>query len=78
MHHGIDPNEFKGWLFCCNLHDVKLAETVNGKRQAGPLDAMLRKAIARYRADFVILDPFVKLHGLNENDNADMDFVCTR
>jgi hypothetical protein len=25
----------------------------------------------------VILDPFVKLHALNESDNPDMDFVCS-
>jgi hypothetical protein len=78
MHHGIDPNELKGWLFCCNIHDAKLAERVDGKLQAGPLDAMLRKAIARFQADLVILDPFVKLHSLEENNNSDMDFVCTR
>jgi hypothetical protein len=38
---------------------------------------MLRRAIERRRPDLVILDPFVKLHALVENDNADMDRVCT-
>jgi hypothetical protein len=78
QHHRIDPRELKEWLFCRELSDVKLAESVKGKRQAGPLDAMLRKAIARLRPDLVILDPFVKLHALDENANPDMDFVCTR
>jgi hypothetical protein len=76
-HHGIDPVELKGWLFCRDLKRVKLAtRDKNGERQAGPLDGMLRRAIARTRCDLLILDPFVKLHALAENDNADMDFVC--
>jgi hypothetical protein len=76
-HHGIDPAELKGWLFCRDLKRVKLAtRDKNGERQAGPLEGMLRRAIARTRCDLLILDPFVKLHALAENDNADMDFVC--
>lgn len=76
-HHGIDPAELKGSLFCRDLKRVKLAtRDKNGERQAGPLEGMLRRAIARTRCDLLILDPFVKLHALAENDNADMDFVC--
>jgi len=76
-HHEIDPAELKGWLFCRDLKRVKLAtRDKNGERQAGPLESMLRRAIARTRCDLLILDPFVKLHALAENDNADMDFVC--
>jgi hypothetical protein len=75
--HGIDPVELKGWLFCRDLKRVKLAtRDKNGERQAGPLEGMLRRAITRTRCDLLILDPFVKLHALAENDNADMDFVC--
>ena len=76
-HHNINPVELKGWLFCRDLKRVKLAtRDRNGERQAGPLESMLRRAIARTRCDLLILDPFVKLHALAENDNADMDYVC--
>jgi hypothetical protein len=76
-YHEIDPAELKGWLFCRDLKRVKLAtRDKNGERQAGPLEGMLRRAIARTRCDLLVLDPFVKLHALAENDNADMDFVC--
>jgi len=76
-HHNINPAELKGWLFCRDLKRVKLAtRDKNGERQAGPLESMLGRAIARTRCDLLVLDPFVKLHGLAENDNADMDFVC--
>ena len=76
-HHNINPRELKGWLFCRNLNGPKLAEIDKGKRLVGKLDGMLRRAIARTRCGLVILDPFVKVHALEENDNPAMDFVCS-
>jgi hypothetical protein len=79
-HHGIDPAELKGRLFCRDLNGgAKLAEldARGRRRQIGALDGMLRRAIARTQCGLVILDPFVKLHALNESDNPDMDFVCS-
>jgi hypothetical protein len=78
MHHDVDPADLRGWLFCANFNGEKLAEEIDGKRVIGKLEPMLRKAIERRRPDLVILDPFVKLHALDENDNPDMDFVCSR
>jgi hypothetical protein len=78
-HHKIDPQELKGWLFCRDIiTGPKLAELdAKGKRrQVGALDGILRRAIARRQCALVILDPFIKLHLLNENDNPDMNFVC--
>ena len=78
-HHQIAPAELSGWLFCRELNGVKLVKLGSkGERELGELDHMLRGAIERRRPDLVILDPFVKLHALNENDNPDMDFVCSR
>jgi RecA-family ATPase len=77
-HHGVDPAELKGWLFCRDLIGAKLVEAVDGERQLGALEPMLRRAIERRRPDLVILDPFVKLHALDENKNPDMDFVCSQ
>ena len=77
-HHRVDPNELKRWLFCRDLNGVKLVEAVDGERQLGVLAPMLRKAVERRRPDLVILDPFVKLHALDENKNPDMDFVCSQ
>lgn len=48
----------------------------NGDRAVGRLEPALRRAIERRKPDLVILDPFVKLHGLGENDNAAMDAVA--
>lgn len=53
------------------------------RRDAGRLAAnwnagkkSLRAAIQRRQPDLVALDPYVKLHALEENDNRAMDFVC--
>jgi hypothetical protein len=80
IHYKIDPAELAGWLFCANLNGgPKLAEldAKGKKRVIGQLDKMLRREIADHRIDLVICDPFIKLHALNENDNPDMDFVCS-
>jgi hypothetical protein len=80
QHHGIESAELKGWLFCRDLNGgAKLAEldAKGRRRQTGALDGMLRRAIARTGCSLVVLDPFVKVHALNESDNPDMDFVCT-
>ena len=78
-HHKVKPAELRGWLFCRDLNSgPKLAE-LDGRgkrRQVGALDGMLRRAIARTSCDLLVLDPFIKLHALNESDNPDMNFVC--
>jgi hypothetical protein len=77
-HHGVDAAELKDWLFCRDLIGAKLVEAVDGERKLGALEPMLRRAIERRQSDVVVLDPFVKLHALDENKNPDMDFVCSQ
>jgi hypothetical protein len=76
IHHKIDRSELKGWFFYACPKGLKLAEMVQGKRQIGALEKELRDAIGRRKPDIIALDPFVKLHELEENDNGAMDFVC--
>jgi hypothetical protein len=76
IHHRIDRGELKGWLFYAVPRGMKLAEMQNGSRQIGMLEKWLRKKIAEMKPDIIGLDPFVKLHALEENDNGQMDFVC--
>ena len=75
-HYGIDRKELKGWLFCASPKLAKLAEMKNRTRAIGPLEQHIRDAIKRRNPDIVSLDPFIKTHGLEENDSGDMDFVC--
>jgi hypothetical protein len=76
IHHKIDRSELKGWLYIAAPKGVKLAEMKNGSRQIGQLEKLLREAIQRRKPDALCLDPFVKTHALEENDNGAMDFVC--
>ncbi|WP_213775437.1 AAA family ATPase [Bradyrhizobium sp. dw_78] len=76
IHHGIAPSDLKGWLFCATPKGIKLADIKDGARVSGPLEAMLRQVIRDRQIDLLGLDPFVKLHALEENDNSSMDFVC--
>jgi hypothetical protein len=76
IHHGIPLDEVKGWLFYATPKSIKLAEMRNGSRQIGMLERSLRKTIERRRPDLIVLDPYVKTHALEENDNGAMDFVC--
>jgi hypothetical protein len=76
IHYGIKPEELKGWLFPAAPKGFKLVEMKGGSRQIGLLEKMLRKAIEQRKPDLITLDPFIKLHALEENDNGAMDFVC--
>jgi hypothetical protein len=76
IHHKINRAELKGWLFIAAPKGIKLAEMHKGSRQIGRLEKALRDAVARRKPDLTGLDPFVKLHALEENDNGAMDFVC--
>ena len=72
----IDRKELKGWLFCASPKLAKLAEMKGSKRMIGPLEQQIKDAIKRRKPDIISLDPFIKTHGLEENDSGDMDFVC--
>jgi hypothetical protein len=76
IHHDIAREEVGGWLYCWTPKGIKLADIKDGARVTGPLEAMLRAKIKARKIDLLGLDPFVKLHGLEENDNGAMDFVC--
>jgi hypothetical protein len=76
IHHKIDRRQLKGWFFYAAPKALKLAEMKGGSLQIGQLEKLLREAIERRKPDIVGLDPFVKLHALEENDNGAMDFVC--
>jgi hypothetical protein len=76
IHHKVTLDEVKGWLFYWTPKGIKLAEIKNGSRQIGALERKLRAVIARREPDLLVLDPYIKLHALEENDNGAMDFVC--
>ncbi len=76
IRHGVDSAELKGWFYCWTPKGIKLAEIKNNTRQKGRLETLIRTKVASRKFDIVALDPFIKLHALEENDNGAMDFVC--
>jgi hypothetical protein len=76
LHYKISAADVKGWLFLACPKGLKLVEMRDGERAIGKLEPALRRAIEHRRPDLVILDPFVKLHTLEENDNTAMDMVA--
>jgi hypothetical protein len=76
-HHGIDPQELAGWLYLWAPKGLRLVEMKAGNIVAGTLQAALELAIDRFKIDLISLDPFIKSHGLEENSNGAIDYVCT-
>lgn len=76
-HHGLTPADVRGWLFLAAPKGLRLAEMRDGAPVAGELETLLRSAIQHHKVDIVSIDPFIKSHGLVENDNGAIDFVCT-
>jgi hypothetical protein len=76
-HHKIDPEkDLDGWLYYDAPKGLRLAEMYSGTLMNGALVEDLQKNIEHFRPDIVVLDPLVKTHSLNENDNAQMDVVA--
>jgi hypothetical protein len=76
-HHGIPPEEVRGWLYLSTLSEtgLKLATLEEGKLREGELTQIIRETIEQLGLDIIILDPFVKSHEVEENSNPQIDFV---
>ena len=79
LHFNIEASELDGWLFlaCPGAAGGKL-KSMNAKGQIvdGQLKANLEAAVKAHSIDLVSLDPFVKSHGVAENDNNALDEVA--
>jgi hypothetical protein len=78
LHYDIQPEELDGWLFLSAPEGKagKLVKTDRfGTPKIGAMKAELSQAIAANSIDLVILDPLVKAHDCEENDNTAMDVV---
>jgi len=78
MHHAISAEEIKGWLYLASpgAKGWTLATIANGRVCPGALERKLSDTIKRRKIDLVILDPFVKAHGDEENANGQIDIVA--
>jgi hypothetical protein len=79
LHYGISAADVKGWLFLSSItgKDWKIATADNnGEVHRAELADRLERVIVQRGIDAVILDPFVKAHGVPENANTEIDQVA--
>ena len=79
LHHKVELRDIKGWLFMDALGkaDGKLMTLdPHGRPVSGALAAKLARTIAARKIEIVMLDPFIKSHGIAENDNSGIDEVA--
>jgi hypothetical protein len=78
LHHGVEQAELKGWLFLAapGVAGGKLMVLdPHGRPILGNLAGKLARTIAERKIDIASLDPFVKSHGIEENNNSMIDSV---
>ncbi len=79
LHHGISPEEVDGWLFLSSPEGKAGKLVTSNPRTRRPMMAEMKaeieKAIIAHKIDVLILDPLVKAHDVEENDNSAMDVV---
>jgi AAA domain len=77
-HHRIELDEVKGWLFLAtpgaNVGKLMILDQ-RGHLVRGALAQHLEDAIAARQVDIISLDPFVKTHSVEENNNSAIDDV---
>jgi AAA domain len=79
LHHKIDRADIKGWLFLSapGASAGKLMTTdPAGRAIVGQLAAAIEAVIVERKIDLVMLDPFVKSHSVEENQNSIIDEVA--
>jgi hypothetical protein len=78
LHHGVIADELGGWLYYWAPAGLKIAEQRDGSHTVAPgdLEQQLRTFIAERKIDLIILDPLVKTHTAEENDNTALDAVA--
>jgi hypothetical protein len=78
LHHGIAATDVRDYLFYCCPRGLKILKLdPDGVRVVGDLYGELTNVIRAWNIGLVALDPLVKAHGVEENDNNAMDEVCT-
>jgi hypothetical protein len=80
LHHKV-TEEARGWLFCTSITGKKLF-TCSLRHINKPIPTKLFDWLEEYIRDnnieLIILDPLIKLHATEENDNSGIEQVCAR
>ena len=77
LHHNVTADA-KGWLFCCSITQGGKLFTID--QRGLPIITQgfnwLQKYIIDNHIELVIVDPFIKIHATNENDNSGIEQIC--
>jgi hypothetical protein len=80
LYYGIDAAEVRGWLFLsapgAAVGKLMAMDPRGRTAVRGTLAAKLEAVIKRRKIDLLAIDPFVKAHGVPENDNSLVDLVA--
>jgi hypothetical protein len=79
LHYGISQEELKGWLFYWSARagDGKLMILDRfGNPKVGDLKDHMEALIVQHNLDLIGIDPFIKSHGVGENNNVAIDMVA--
>jgi AAA domain len=78
LHYGIERAELKGWLFYAAPGGTRgklMTSDKEGNTTLGPLAGTIDATVVARNIDIVSIDPFVKSHAVEENNNNGIDEV---
>jgi hypothetical protein len=78
VYYKIDPQELKGWLFIDSGRDTPIClatENRAGVNFNGEVINAINETLERNKLDVMILDPFISVHRVSENNNPLIDRV---
>jgi hypothetical protein len=78
LHYNIDPAELEGWLFLAapgGASGKLMTLEKHGRTVRGTMADNLETVIKKRQIDIVSIDPFVKAHSVEENNNSAIDDV---
>jgi hypothetical protein len=80
LHFKIAPEEIEGWFFADSGRETSIC--IAGRMKDGvvftPDAEAIKAGIIERKIDVFVVDPFVKTHGVPENDNGVIDRVARR
>jgi hypothetical protein len=75
LHHEIDMEDLRDWLFLSAPTGKIMQLDASGRPVVGALARKLTATVKARKIDMITLDPFIKTHSIEENNNSLVDEV---
>lgn len=78
LHHKLDQKSLTGWMYVATpgaRGGRLMSVDKHGRAETGSLGGKIERVIAQRKIDIISLDPFVKTHAVEENNNSMIDEV---